>query len=93
MPPTPFASGNPLYAVTPMHMKAYTASDSNVFTDGGATVVTSVGVYVGTAGNISAVDAYGNAVSFNAVPVGWYPWHLTQIKAMGTTAGNFVIGY
>lgn len=48
------------------------------------------GLYVGTTGNIKVTDLYGNAVTFNSVPVGFFPVGVTRVWSTGTTASNIV---
>ena len=48
-------------------------------------------VYVGTAGNITAVDLTGTAVVFSSVPAGAIlPIRASRINATGTSASNLV---
>lgn len=52
-----------------------------------------VGLYVGGAGNISAVMEDGSTATFTGVPVGtWIPLVFSRINATGTTATNLVAG-
>lgn len=54
--------------------------------------VVSGGLYVGVAGDITAVTPNGQTVLLKAVPVGWYPgWHFSRINNTATAATNMVI--
>lgn len=51
-------------------------------------------VYVGGAGNITAIMSNGDAVLFTAIPVGTvFPIRCTRINATATTATNLVALY
>lgn len=64
-----------------------TPSDANDLSTPG------VGLYVGGAGNISAIMEDGTTVTFTAVPVGTVlPFIFKRINATGTTATNLVAG-
>lgn len=52
-----------------------------------------VGLFVGGAGNISAVMENGDTVTFTGVTAGaWLPFVFARINATGTTATNLVGG-
>jgi hypothetical protein len=54
---------------------------------------TDAAVYVGVSGNLEIVDAAGQTTILTAVPVGWQPVNVKQIKATNTTATNIVAGW
>jgi hypothetical protein len=47
-------------------------------------------LWVGTAGNITGVDAAGNTVLFTNVPIGFFPMTFKQINHTGTAAAGLV---
>lgn len=51
-------------------------------------------IYVGTTGDVIAVDQNGDATTFKAVPAGvWLPIAVKRVNASGTTATNLVACY
>lgn len=72
----------------------YPVGASNV-TPSDATDLTSpgVGLWVGTAGNVSAVMENGTTATFTGVLAGGFlPFIFRRINATGTTATNMVVG-
>lgn len=50
-------------------------------------------LYVGGTGNIVLITAQGDTVTFNAVPVGFFPVRCSRVKATLTTATAIVALY
>lgn len=78
-------------AVTPSDTKDVTNA-----TGDGARVYAS-GLYVGVSGDVAVVVASdasnagaGTAVTFKAVPVGWFPVQVRRVMSTGTTASQIV---
>jgi hypothetical protein len=78
----PSGYGNPPGPATDAF--AVTPSDTVSFTQGPARAL-----YIGVTGDVVAVCASG-AVTFKAVPVGWFPVNCTRVNATNTTATNIV---
>jgi hypothetical protein len=51
------------------------------------------GLYIGGAGDVTVIDAYGNTVLFKAAPLGFMPIRAARVKAAGTGATNIVALY
>lgn len=67
----------------PQRAVAVTPSDS--------AVITAVALYVGTGGNLTVTDNYGNNTTFTGVPGGTTLWiKATRVRATGTTAAAIV---
>lgn len=47
-------------------------------------------LYVGGTGNLRVITAGGNDVTFNAVPVGFFPVQVIRVFATSTTATNII---
>jgi hypothetical protein len=62
---------------------AVTPSDATVFS-------TTKGLYVGGTGALAVTMANGEVVTFTAVPVGFHPLQVTQVRATGTAATNII---
>lgn len=78
-------SFNQSVAVTPDDAQDILPGLPNVYT---------VGIYVGSGGDIVLVDAGGTAVKFTAVPTGTFiPAWVRRVNATGTTATNIVACY
>ena len=61
------------------------------FTLGGQTKLITRGIYVGTTGNVVAVDQDNNAITFIAVPAGaLLPICAKRVNSTNTTASNLV---
>lgn len=59
--------------------------------DGSDLAYVTRGIYVGTGGDISAVNAAGDVVPFKSLPAGiLLPIRVARIRATGTTASNIV---
>ena len=65
---------------------AVTPSDSTILT-------TTKMLYVGGAGALAVTFADGSALTLAAVPVGFHPLQVTQVKSTGTVATNIVALY
>lgn len=64
------------------------------FTLGTQTRLFTRGIYVGTTGNVVAVDADNNAITFVAVPAGaLLPISAKRVNSTNTTASNLVALY
>lgn len=63
---------------------AVTPSNTTLFTQG-----TVRALYIGVTGDVTVLCASG-AVTFTAVPVGWFPVNCTRVNSTGTTATNIV---
>ncbi len=49
-------------------------------------------LYVGSTGNVTVNDTYGNPTLLTNVAVGWMRIQITKIWSTGTAASGFVIG-
>ncbi len=86
--PDHFASHQPGLTSPADHAYAVTPSDS------ASLAQTCRAIYVGSAGNLSAVMAGGETVSLSSLQAGMiYPLRLSQIRATGTTASGIVALY
>lgn len=92
---TPHASPN----MPARRVIAVTPSDTLDVTDasGDNAPCYAASLYVGVAGNLAIVAAgdnsnggAGTAVTFNAVPVGWFPVQVRRVMNTNTTATNLV---
>ena len=55
------------------------------------TVLPFAALYIGTTGNVAVVPPHGGtAVTFNAVPVGFFPVAGSKVMSTNTTASNIV---
>jgi hypothetical protein len=78
---------------------AVTPSDTLDVTNAGGdnAPVYASALYIGVSGNLKVIAAGDNSasgagtpVTFNAVPVGWFPVQVRRVFASGTTATNIV---
>lgn len=51
------------------------------------------GLYVGTTGNVKVTTVGGLTVTFNTVPVGFFPVQVKRVWSTGTTASNIIALY
>jgi hypothetical protein len=57
------------------------------------TIPLTIGLYVGTAGNLTVTMAGGNDVTFPSCPAGFHPLQLIAVLATGTPATGIVALY
>lgn len=74
--------------------KVVTPHDTETFAvQYGPTYAVARGLHVGVEGNIKVLTADNDNVSFIAVPVGFFPVHVRQVYATGTTASSIIALY
>lgn len=81
------------FAVTPND----TLDLTNPSSSASATTSYAKALYVGVTGNLAVITAgdksnnlQGTSVTFNNVPVGWFPVQVRRVMSTGTTASNIV---
>lgn len=50
-------------------------------------------LYVGSGGDLVAINQFGDPVTFVDLPAGWHPIRTTRVNATGTTASGIVALY
>lgn len=69
----------------------YTGGEAVVPSDTVDQTNVSRALYVGVAGNVTAIMRDGQTVLFSNVPVGWHQLRVSRVKATGTAATNMVV--
>lgn len=75
-------------AVNPL--SPFVAANAAPVTPSDTQDITFMALYVGGTGNVAVITANGQTVTFNAVPVGFFPVAGTRVMATGTTATNLI---
>lgn len=75
-----------------MNLFSQTARGGNTVTPHDSTnlAADAAALYVGVSGNISLLMPSGDVVTFNAVPVGFFPVQVRRVNSTGTTATNMI---
>lgn len=78
--------------VTWRNAKAVSPSDSLALTDGSGNPIVTLGIWVGTAGDITVdvAGAGGTNITFKSVPVGFLPIAAVKVYSTLTSATNMV---